>query len=76
MILLGLANGSVLYTAMEYQTHPLGVSAARLSCMSPGAGKWFNNLKYPALYEYLNCLQISPCTGWMNSNGARVFAAA
>uniref|UniRef100_A0A6B2L147 Saposin B-type domain-containing protein n=1 Tax=Arcella intermedia TaxID=1963864 RepID=A0A6B2L147_9EUKA len=23
---------------------------------------------YPAVYDYLNCLQISPCWGWMNSN--------
>jgi acyloxyacyl hydrolase len=23
---------------------------------------------YPAFYNYLNCLQISPCFGWMNSN--------
>src|SRR5262249_25550788 len=23
---------------------------------------------YPALYDYLNCLVISPCASWMNSN--------
>lgn len=23
---------------------------------------------YAELYDYLNCLQISPCWGWMNSN--------
>jgi len=23
---------------------------------------------YETLYDYLNCLEISPCWGWMNSN--------
>jgi len=23
---------------------------------------------YPDFYDYLNCLDISPCWGWMNSN--------
>ena len=25
-------------------------------------------LPYPAVYDYLNCNQISPCAGWLNSN--------
>ena len=25
-------------------------------------------ITYEAMYDYLNCLGISPCAGWMNSN--------
>ena len=46
---MGLANGTLLWDALQHRTHPLGVG-------------------YPALYDYLNCLEISPCSGWMNSN--------
>ena len=55
VVLMGLADGRILYEAMANRTHPLGM--------------WFNNMDYTALYNYLNCLQISPCSGWMNSNG-------
>ena len=34
--------------------HPLGVLNS--------------DVQYKDLYDYLNCLEISPCTGWMNSN--------
>jgi len=27
-----------------------------------------NDVTYKAVYDYLNCLDISPCWGWMNSN--------
>lgn len=26
------------------------------------------NITYSNLYEFLNCLKISPCWGWLNSN--------
>jgi len=54
VILLGLANGSILYDAMANRIHPIG--------------EWFQDVTYTALYDYLNCLEISPCSGWMNSN--------
>jgi acyloxyacyl hydrolase len=25
---------------------------------------------YPVMYDFLNCLEISPCWGWMNSDAA------
>jgi len=51
---MGLANGSVLYDVMHDRIHPIG---------------WLNqDVTYTDLYDYLNCLQISPCYGWMNSN--------
>eukprot|EP01084_Bolivina_argentea_P110557 197374_1 len=50
----GLANGSVLYEAMHDRIHPIGAL--------------YNDVTYTDLYDYLNCLQISPCWGWMNSN--------
>jgi len=25
-------------------------------------------ITYPDFYDYLNCLEVSPCWGWMNSN--------
>jgi len=54
IITMGLANGSVLYDVMHDRIHPIG---------------WLNqDVTYADLYDYLNCLQISPCYGWMNSN--------
>ena len=51
---MGLANGSILYEAMHDRIHPIG---------------WLNqDVTYTDLYDYLNCLQVSPCYGWMNSN--------
>ena len=26
------------------------------------------NVKYESVYNFLNCLEISPCWGWLNSN--------
>jgi acyloxyacyl hydrolase len=26
------------------------------------------NVTYEAVYDFLNCLRISPCWGWLNSN--------
>lgn len=49
VLMVGLAQGEVLWNAMYNRTHPIGCT-------------------YEALYDYLNCLQISPCWGWMNSN--------
>eukprot|EP00163_Fabomonas_tropica_P027048 TRINITY_DN5119_c0_g2_i2.p1 TRINITY_DN5119_c0_g2~~TRINITY_DN5119_c0_g2_i2.p1 ORF type:complete len:437 (-),score=122.48 TRINITY_DN5119_c0_g2_i2:169-1479(-) len=49
VILVGLADGRVLWDSLHDRLHPLGV-------------------KYPAVYDFLNCLEISPCWGWLNSN--------
>ena len=51
---LGLVDGRVLYESLHNQTHPIG--------------KTRNDVTYSQFYDYLNCLQVSPCFGWMNSN--------
>jgi acyloxyacyl hydrolase len=49
VLTIGLADGSLLWTALKNRTHPIGVG-------------------YGAVYDFLNCLDISPCPGWMTSN--------
>jgi acyloxyacyl hydrolase len=50
----GLANGSLLYDLLHDRMHPFG-----------RVGTPFT---YPQMYDYLSCLQISPCNGWLSSN--------
>ena len=52
---MGLVDGRVLYELLADRIHPIGSLR--------------NDVTYSAMYDYLNCLQISPCFGWMNSNG-------
>lgn len=54
VMFMGLADGTVLYEAMHDRIHPLGST--------------FNDVTYEDLYNYLNCLEISPCWGWLNSD--------
>merc|ERR1712137_1128076 len=49
VVMIGLAQGEVLWHAMHNRTHPVGCT-------------------YEEMYDYLNCLEVSPCWGWMNSN--------
>jgi len=49
---MGLADGRVLYEAMHDRIHPLGSTR--------------DDVTYEDLYNYLNCLEISPCWGWLN----------
>jgi len=50
----GLANGSLLYQLLHDRIHPFG-----------RVGTPFT---YKQIYEYLDCLQITPCKGWLSSN--------
>jgi acyloxyacyl hydrolase len=50
----GLATGSLLYEIMHARVHPLGNN--------------FPEIDYARVYDYLNCLEISPCWGWLNTN--------
>ena len=50
----GLANGSLLYDLLHDRIHPIGRVGPSVT--------------YPQVYDYLSCLQISPCNGWMTSN--------
>mmetsp|Transcript_19662 Transcript_19662/g.21878 ORF Transcript_19662/g.21878 Transcript_19662/m.21878 type:complete len:581 (+) Transcript_19662:15-1757(+) len=51
---MGLANGSVLFELLANKIHPLG--------------SYRKDVTYSHYYDYFNCLEISPCFGWMNSN--------
>ena len=50
----GLVDGRILYDSLHNRIHPIGSLRG--------------DVTYAQLYNYLNCLQISPCFGWMNSN--------
>ncbi|XP_059164454.1 acyloxyacyl hydrolase-like isoform X1 [Physella acuta] len=54
VILLGLADGRVLYDNMGPRVHPVST--------------YWGTFTYAKFYDFLNCLQISPCMGWMNTN--------
>lgn len=54
LFLTGLADGRVLYEGLANRIHPIG--SAR------------NDVTYAQFYDYLNCLETSPCWGWMNTN--------
>ncbi len=45
ILLTGLANGSVLYDELSDRLHPLG--------------RVKNDVKYPSVYTYLSCLEVS-----------------
>ena len=51
----GEVDGRILYGGMHDKTHPLG--------------EMYQNVRYKDLYDYLNCLEISPCMGWLTTNG-------
>lgn len=54
VVMVGLADGRVVYDVMHNRIHPIG--------------KLRNDVTYEQLYDFLNCLRISPCAGWLNSN--------
>ncbi|PVD20558.1 hypothetical protein C0Q70_18714 [Pomacea canaliculata] len=55
VFLVGLADGRVLYDSLKDHIHPIG--------------RYWNKFTYSQFYDFFNCLQISPCSGWMNTNG-------
>ena len=54
VILIGLVDGRTLYNSLHNRIHPIG--------------KLKGDVTYEHFYDFLNCLQISPCFGWLNSN--------
>jgi len=52
--MMGLADGMILFDAMHDKIHPIG--------------QWRQDVTYENVYDYLNCLEISPCGGWMTTN--------
>jgi acyloxyacyl hydrolase len=51
---MGLADGLLLFQSMHDKIHPVG--------------KLRQDVTYAQVYDYLNCLEISPCGGWMTTN--------
>ena len=49
VILIGLAQGTLLFDTTAEAIHPLGTP-------------------YPAFYEYMSCMGVNPCWGWLNTN--------
>ncbi|EAN87831.1 putative GPI inositol deacylase precursor [Trypanosoma cruzi] len=54
VLVVPLVDGRILYNTMHNRTHPIG--------------SFQNDVTYSDFYDYLNCLGISPCWGWMNTN--------
>lgn len=54
VVAMGVVDGRVLYNFLHDHIHPIGSLR--------------NDVTYSQFYDYLNCLKVSPCFGWMNSN--------
>ena len=54
VIITGLADGGVLWDILDGRMHPLG--------------EYRNDIDYPGIYGYLECLEATPCMGWMSAN--------
>ncbi|KAL8616314.1 hypothetical protein ACOMHN_056257 [Nucella lapillus] len=54
VFLMGLADGHVLYDTLHDRVHPI-------------ARHW-NTFTYADYFDFFNCVQVSSCTGWMNTN--------
>eukprot|EP01012_Entosiphon_sulcatum_P057106 TRINITY_DN8082_c0_g1_i1.p1 TRINITY_DN8082_c0_g1~~TRINITY_DN8082_c0_g1_i1.p1 ORF type:complete len:570 (+),score=119.58 TRINITY_DN8082_c0_g1_i1:29-1711(+) len=54
VISVGLVDGRILYDSMHARIHPIGWTR--------------QDVNYAQVYDFLNCLDISPCWGWMNGN--------
>ncbi|KAI6649400.1 Acyloxyacyl hydrolase-like [Oopsacas minuta] len=54
VVSVGLADGRVLYDNMHNRIHP--------------AAAFSRDVNYRTFYNFLNCLEISPCFGWLNDN--------
>jgi acyloxyacyl hydrolase len=70
VILVGLVQADFIYPAMAERLHPIG--NVNLWVISTSykylPGSLHANVYYKDLYEWFNCMQIGPCTGWLNSN--------
>ncbi|XP_062500916.1 acyloxyacyl hydrolase-like [Corticium candelabrum] len=54
MFVYGIVDGRILYNSLHNRIHPIG--------------QLNNDVTYSDLYDYLNCLEISPCFGWLNTD--------
>jgi len=54
VILVGLVDGEFIYRTMADRIHPLG--------------QLHGNIHYDDVYKWFNCMEMGPCSAWMNSN--------
>ncbi|KAF6041275.1 AOAH [Bugula neritina] len=54
VLIVGMADGDFLYQFLGNRTHPFG--------------RWRNDLTYADVYEWWNCMQVTPCTGWLSND--------
>jgi acyloxyacyl hydrolase len=54
VILIGLVDGGFIYPTMANRIHPLG--------------QLHSNIRYNDVYTWFNCMEMGPCSAWMNSN--------
>jgi acyloxyacyl hydrolase len=54
VVLVGLVDGEFIYPTMAERIHPLG--------------QFHSNLRYDDVYRWFNCMEMGPCSAWMNSN--------
>jgi acyloxyacyl hydrolase len=54
VILIGLVDGGFIYPTMANRIHPLG--------------QFHSNIRYDDVYTWFNCMEMGPCSAWMNSN--------
>eukprot|EP01102_Stenamoeba_stenopodia_P006161 TRINITY_DN1696_c0_g1_i1.p1 TRINITY_DN1696_c0_g1~~TRINITY_DN1696_c0_g1_i1.p1 ORF type:complete len:637 (+),score=144.82 TRINITY_DN1696_c0_g1_i1:113-1912(+) len=54
VVFMGLVDGRILYDSMHARIHPIGA--------------YRGDVTYAQFYDFFNCLEVSPCFGWMNSN--------
>ncbi|XP_034243237.1 acyloxyacyl hydrolase-like [Thrips palmi] len=52
IILLGLVNGSFIYDTLAERLHPLG--------------EYHGDVKYKDVFKWFECMQITPCRGWLS----------
>ena len=57
VLLSGLADGRILFDTTGNLIHPVG--------------EYNNDVKYSDFYDYLDCLGVSPCAGWLTTNSTR-----
>merc|ERR1719242_1084830 len=54
VIMVGVADGRILYDAVGGRVHPVA--------------SYWGGFTYSDFYDYMNCLQVSPCSGWLSTN--------
>jgi acyloxyacyl hydrolase len=54
LIFVGLADGRLLYEGLHNRTHPLG--------------ELRHDVTYSDVYQFLTCLGVNPCWGWLNTD--------